>query len=372
MIDIRHLRKEYTNVTPLKDVNVHINKGDVISVIGPSGTGKSTLIRCLNMLDAPTSGEIIINGENILKKGYPIHLIRQKMGMVFQSFNLYEHLTVVENCMLAPMKLLGKSKQDAYNKAMELLAEVGLAKHSMHYPDQLSGGQKQRVAIARTLAMEPEIILFDEPTSALDPNMVCEVENVIKSLAQKGMTMIVVTHEMRFAKEIANRVFYMDQGGVYEDGTPEQIFENPQKERTIRFIRNLRVFEKEITEKKFDMYGCIGSLESFCKKNSVPISTIYRINQVFEELCVSTLIPHFPEKFKMYFSLECSQYGEDLRVVVKYDGEQFDVNQSDNLISLAILKHITDELKYSEISEDEYTNKVEITIKERRTEKNAD
>ena len=372
MIEIRHLRKEYPNATPLKDVNVHISRGDVISVIGPSGTGKSTLIRCLNMLDAPTSGEILINGENILQKGYPIHQVRQKMGMVFQSFNLYDHLTVVENCMLAPMKLLGKSKQEAYDKAMELLAMVGLSRQYMNYPDQLSGGQKQRVAIARTLAMEPEIILFDEPTSALDPNMVSEVESVIKSLAQKGMTMIVVTHEMRFAKEIANRVFYMDQGGVYEDGPPEQIFDNPQKERTIRFIRNLRVFEKVITEKKFDLYGFIGSMESFCKKNNVPISTIYRINQVFEELCVSTLMPQFGEQFKMYFSLECAQNGSDLRMVVKYDGPQFDFNQSEDLISLAILKHITDELSYSEIAEDGYTNKVEITIKERRGGKNAD
>ena len=211
MIKINHLRKEYANITPLKDVNVHIHKGDVISIIGPSGTGKSTLIRCINMLETPTSGEIWVGDECITDKKCNINKIRQKMGIVFQSFNLFNHMNIIENIMAAPMDLLGKSKQDAYDEAIELLRTVGLADKAFNYPDELSGGQKQRVAIARALAMEPEIILLDEPTSALDPTMVGEVQVVIKDLAKRGLTLMIVTHEMKFAREVANRVFYMDE-----------------------------------------------------------------------------------------------------------------------------------------------------------------
>lgn len=214
MITIRHLKKEYPGVTPLKDVNVEISRGDVISVIGPSGTGKSTLIRCLNLLEQPTSGEIIIDGEVITDKSCDVSRVRRKMGMVFQQFNLFPHMTVIENIMTAPVDLLGKSRQDAYDKGMELLRKVGLADKALVYPGGLSGGQKQRVAIARALAMEPEIILFDEPTSALDPTMVGEVQSVIRDLARQGNTMIIVTHEMKFAREVCNRVFYMDEGGI--------------------------------------------------------------------------------------------------------------------------------------------------------------
>ena len=217
MIEIKNLKKEYPNVTPLKDVSVKINDGDVISIIGPSGTGKSTLIRCINLLETPTSGQIILDGEDITAKGTDVRRIRQKMGMVFQSLNLFGHLTVIENLMLAPMDLQGKSKQKAYDKAVELLKRVGLANKALSYPDELSGGQKQRVAIARTLAMDPEVVLLDEPTSALDPTMVFEVQAVIRDLSKSGKTMIIVTHEMNFAKAISNRVFYMDEGGIYEE-----------------------------------------------------------------------------------------------------------------------------------------------------------
>ena len=239
MIRIEHLRKEYPTAVPLKDVNVEIHKGDVISVIGPSGTGKSTLIRCINLLDQPTSGKIFIDGEEITAKGSDVARIRRKMGMVFQHFNLFPHMTVIENIMAAPMDLLGKSKQEAYDKGIELLRKVGLADKALNYPDVMSGGQKQRVAIARTLAMEPEVILFDEPTSALDPEMVGEVLDLMKQLAQEGMTMVVVTHEMGFAREVADRVIFMCDGVIAEEGTPDEFFGNPKNPRLQQFLQSV-------------------------------------------------------------------------------------------------------------------------------------
>ena len=215
MIEIKHLRKEFDDETiPLKDINVTINNGDVISIIGPSGTGKSTLLRCINMLCEPTSGSIIVDGQDITKRGCNLNEVRKKMGMVFQSFNLFGHLTVIENIMNPQITLLGRSRQEAYDKAMYLLDSVGLSSKVFSYPDELSGGQQQRIAIARTLAMDPDIILFDEPTSALDPSMIGEVQSVIKVLAKSGRTMMIVTHEMDFARKISNRIFFMYDGTI--------------------------------------------------------------------------------------------------------------------------------------------------------------
>ena len=225
MIKIENLSKSYGDLEVLKNISVEINKGEVISIIGPSGCGKSTFIRCLNRLEEPTSGKIFIDGEEITGKNIKLHKLRMKMGMVFQSFNLFSHLTIIENIMLGPVNLLKMDRQTAYDEGMELLEMVGLGSTSLSYPDELSGGQKQRAAIARTLAMKPELVLFDEPTSALDPRMTSEVLAVIKKLAADGLTMMIVTHEMKFAKNVSNRVFYMDEKGIYEDGTPEQIFE---------------------------------------------------------------------------------------------------------------------------------------------------
>ena len=224
MLELRHLRKEYEDVTPLQDVNVTINDGDVISVIGPSGTGKSTLLRCINMLETPTSGEIIMDGQVINDGKCDINEVRKKMGMVFQSFNLFGHLTVIENIMNPQITLLGRSRQDAYDKAMELLSKVGLSSKVYSYPDELSGGQQQRIAIARTLAMDPDIILFDEPTSALDPSMIGEVQSVIRMLAKTGRTMMIVTHEMDFARKISNRIFFMDEGTFSFETAPFSFF----------------------------------------------------------------------------------------------------------------------------------------------------
>ena len=238
-ISVQNLVKKYGNNTVLNDISISIKEGDVVCIIGPSGSGKSTFLRCLNKLEEPTSGDIVIDGARLMDKNTDINLVRQHIGMVFQHFNLFPHLTVLENIILAPMDLKKASRDEAEKNAIRLLDMVGLADKKDMKPDNLSGGQKQRVAIARALAMNPDIMLFDEPTSALDPEMVGDVLNIMKDLAKQGMTMVIVTHEMGFAKEVANRVLFTDGGKFLEDGTPQQIFENPQNERTKDFLNKV-------------------------------------------------------------------------------------------------------------------------------------
>jgi ABC-type polar amino acid transport system ATPase subunit len=239
MIEINGLYKNFGNLEVLKDINKTINKGEVVAVIGPSGSGKSTFLRCINLLETPSKGEIIIDGKNILSSKTNVNKIRQKVGMVFQHFNLFPHKTVLQNLTLAPMKLKKISKTEAEKIAIDLLRKVGLEEKKDVYPNTLSGGQKQRVAIARALAMNPEVILFDEPTSALDPEMIGEVLDVIKKLAHEGMTMLLVTHEMGFARNVAKRVIFMDEGRILEDDIPENIFTNPKHERTKEFLNKV-------------------------------------------------------------------------------------------------------------------------------------
>ena len=236
MITVKNLSKSFGDLEVLKQIDYHVERGECVVVIGPSGSGKSTFLRCLNRLEEPTGGEIIFDGQNILDKKSDINKIRQKLGMVFQHFNLFPHLTVKQNITLAPTKLGLMNEAEADKTAMELLERVGLAEKADVYPVQLSGGQKQRVAIARSLAMKPKAMLFDEPTSALDPEMVGEVLDVMRSLAKEGMTMVIVTHEMGFAREVADRVIFMADGVITEEGTPEQIFDTPQQERTRAFL----------------------------------------------------------------------------------------------------------------------------------------
>ena len=220
----------------LKGIDCHIDKGECVCVIGPSGSGKSTFLRCLHLLETPTKGDIVIDDMHLTEKNFDVDAMRKRVGMVFQHFNLFPHLTILENVTLAPIRHKMMTEEQAKEKAMELLNRVGVGDKADNYPAQLSGGQKQRVAIARSLALSPEVMLFDEPTSALDPEMVGEVLEVMKQLAKEGMTMVVVTHEMGFAREVANRVFFMDGGGILEEGTPEQIFDHPQEERTKTFL----------------------------------------------------------------------------------------------------------------------------------------
>ena len=236
MIIVKDLKKDFGDLQVLKNINCHIEKGECVVVIGPSGSGKSTFLRCLNRLEEPTAGKIFFDGNNIMDKDSDINKVRQKLSMVFQHFNLFNHLTLLDNLMLSPVKQKLMSEADAKKKAMGLLERVGLAEKADNYPAQLSGGQKQRVAIVRSLMMEPKAILFDEPTSALDPEMVGEVLDVMKVLAKEGMTMVVVTHEMGFAREVADRVLFMSDGYITEEGTPEEIFDNPQQERTKAFL----------------------------------------------------------------------------------------------------------------------------------------
>ena len=241
IISVKGLEKHFDEgkLKALRGVSADIKRGEVVVVIGPSGSGKSTFLRCLNLLEEPTAGTVTVEGVNITDPKVNINKHREKMGMVFQHFNLFPHMTILKNMTLAPCKLLKKSKQEAEEKAMALLKRVGLADRANAYPSQLSGGQKQRIAIVRALCMEPQVMLFDEPTSALDPEMVGEVLDVMKQLAEEGMTMVVVTHEMGFAREVADRVIFMDEGHIIEEGTPEEIFNHPQQPRTQDFLKKV-------------------------------------------------------------------------------------------------------------------------------------
>ncbi|MFA6814818.1 MAG: amino acid ABC transporter ATP-binding protein [Lentisphaeria bacterium] len=238
MIDIKDLHKDFGSNQVLKGIDLHVSKKEVVVIIGPSGSGKSTLLRCMNYLEVPTSGKIVINGVE-LKENANINLIRKEIGMVFQQFNLFPHMTVLQNLMLAPMKVRDISKKEAKKTALELLTKVGLADKADAYPESLSGGQQQRVAIARALAMKPEALLFDEPTSALDPEMINEVLDVMKKLAEEGMTMVIVTHEMGFAREVGDRLIFMDEGIIVEQGNPTEIFNHPKEDRTKLFFSKI-------------------------------------------------------------------------------------------------------------------------------------
>ena len=320
LIEVKHLRKEYPNVVPLKDMNATVDEGEVVSIIGPSGTGKSTFIRCLNRLETPTSGQIIVDGVDMCAPDVDLPKMRQKMGMVFQNYALFNHKLVVENLMMAPMDLLGMSKQEAYDQALELLKLVGLRDKALSWPHELSGGQRQRVAIARGLAMNPKILLFDEPTSALDPQMVSEVLSVITNLAERGLTMLIVTHEMRFARDASSRVFFMDQGELWESGTPKQIFENPQRKETRDFVFRVRNWNWEIRSADYDYLAMQSSLQAFCARQFLGRHISLACQLVLEEVTSTLLIPlaqeHGIADPQIAYELSIGEGGEEADLLI--------------------------------------------------------
>ena len=361
MIELQHVEKRYPNVTPLKDVCAEIQDGEVISIIGPSGTGKSTLLRCMNRLETPTAGKIILDGEDITASGCRLSAVRQKMGMVFQNFNLFNTLTVIENVVAAPMDLKKVSKDEAWKEGMRLLRTVGLADRAYSYPDELSGGQKQRAAIARALAMDPSVILLDEPTSALDPTMVGEVQAVIRQLTVLGKTMIIVTHEMAFAKAISTRIFYMDEGVIFEAGTPEQIFDHPQKEKTRRFIRRLKVLELEIGSRTYDFLDMMSRIAEYGVRNQLPPQLTGHIQLVFEELVHQLILPKL-RKPEIRITIEYAADEEKAAMTVLYGSEPFNPLTSEDTLSLSVLKGITKDRQYSENSEGPEKNRITLLL----------
>jgi len=346
LISLSHVRKEFPNSVPLKDVSASICRGDIIAVIGPSGTGKSTLLRCINRLETPTSGDIIAFGNNVTDKKADLCALRLKVGMVFQSFNLFPHLTVIENIMLAPVELLKMDRQQAYNEGIALLDKVGLADRATRYPDELSGGQKQRVAIVRALAMHPEMLLFDEPTSALDPTMVGEVLAVIRGLSKRGYTMMIVSHEMKFARDVSNRVFYMDQGGIYEDGTPEQVFDAPVKDRTRAFVKKLKLFNYTIEKPSFDYIELSNAINTFGHIQLMTQQTLHGVLHLVEELVMEGIMKTAGVQLPAQLSIEYSENGE-ATIYLQYEGAQVNILDGLDTISTKMVRSIANDVEYS-------------------------
>lgn len=317
MIRIRDLKKSFGPVTVLAGINADVAKGECVSIIGPSGAGKSLFLRMVARLEKPDSGTIVINGTDITAKGTDINRVREKMGLVAQGFNLFSHLNVLDNITLAPRQLHNQTKAEAEARARELLALVGLSEKAQAMPGELSGGQQQRIAIARCLAMDPDIILFDEPTSALDPVMTREVLSIIRKLSDRGLTMLIVTHEMEFARETSDRVFFLSDGTIYEEGKPEDIFQNPVREKTRAFVRNLEILHFRITSRGYDLVAMNARIDWFCELHGLSPRHNYQIQLAVEELvtelftqCYATVEPdmdltidHRPEKNEIMLNI---------------------------------------------------------------------
>jgi polar amino acid transport system ATP-binding protein len=350
MIRTVNLCKRFGELTVFKDVNIHVQKGECVAVIGPSGTGKSVLFRTLAMLEKPDYGNVLVNGRDITLKDVNINKVRERFGMVYQGFHLFSHLNVLENITLAPLKVKKLGKTEAKNRAKELLSLVGLSDKHSSFPHQLSGGQQQRVAIARSLAMDPDIILFDEPTSALDPSMTGEVLAIIRKLAKSGLTMMISTHEMRFAKDVADRVFFMDEGGVYEEGTADQIFNNPKRERTRMFIRKLKVFSYSIISRGFDMVSMNVQIEMFCQKYNVEFKKINYIQLVLEELIIEVIGSLLKdEQPQIDFSIEFSEERDEIEITFTYRGKEFNpfvINDDEEHLGVILVTGISKSTNY--------------------------
>ena len=346
LVEIKNLTNRFGDNLIWENVNETIEKGDVVVIVGNSGCGKTTLLRCINMLETPTSGQIFIDGDEITAKGADIDKIRRKMGMVYQSFNLFSHLTVLENVIKAPMLLNKVPKEQAIKEGMEYLRMVGMQERADFMPDQLSGGQKQRVAIARCLAMKPEIILFDEPTSALDPTMVDEVLAVIRNLAKGGLTCVIVTHEMGFAKNVASKIIFLADQGIYEEAPPIEFFEHPKREKTVAFVRKLKTCTYESKVSDIDLYTLLAQVNTYCGKYAFPLKSANRVQLVVEELL--TCLQSMGKDGNMNLTVAYEDTTGKKEVVLRdkvCDGNILESEKMDEL-SAMIVKNCASEIKY--------------------------
>ena len=356
MIRLEHVMKEYEKITPLKDITTVINDGEVVSIIGPSGTGKSTLLIMVNGLEKPTSGKIYVDDIEVNDKNQKE--IAKKVGMVFQNYNLFSHLTVIENMMIAQVEILKRSKQEAYDRSIELLNEVGLKDRENSYPHELSGGQKQRVALARALAMDTKVLLLDEPTAALDPRLVSEVKDLILRIAKTGKTIMLVAHSMRLTRDVSDRILYLDEGIIYEEGTPKEIFENPKKINTQNFINNQNAIELMI-DRQDSFTDNSAALIEFCTKHDIRLKTANKILLIFEEVVREILFERYnaPEIiFKVNYKKD------SIDIDVKYNGEKFNIVDTKNDISLKLVEGLASSIDYSFNEGEEYKNALKIRL----------
>ena len=343
LIQVKGLKKSFGDLEVLKGIDLSVEQGERIAIIGGSGCGKSVFLRSLSMLEKPDSGQIFIDGQEITAKGAPVDTIRRSMGMVFQKFHLFSEMDVMDNLCLAPVKLKKMSRKEAEEKAMELLSQVGLASRAHAWSTVLSGGQQQRIAICRCLMMEPKVILFDEPTSALDPTMVGEVLAVIRMLAKRDIAMLIVTHEMNFAREVADRVLFFADGGIYEQGTPAELFDAPKGEKTIAFINKIKYFSYDIERKDFDLMQLQGGIQTFGRKYGLSEKKIYRLQICCEELVYEFLEHSYPNGGDISLHLDISYAEADKTTTIEMNcgGKQYDpFPQEDCGLGVTIVKHV--------------------------------
>ncbi|MBR0261516.1 MAG: amino acid ABC transporter ATP-binding protein [Selenomonadaceae bacterium] len=367
ILRIENLRKEYGEVIPLKNINLEVRRGEIISIIGGSGTGKTTFIRMINLLERPTAGKIFFAGKEITAGNFQPEKMRQRIGMIFQAFNLFDGLTVIENAIAAPVELKGLSKQESYDKAKKLFERVGLSDKLFNYPDELSGGQQQRAAIVRALMMEPEILLLDEPTSALDPTMVGEVLAVIRMLAKRDLTMLIVTHEMNFAREVADRILFFADGEIYEQGTPAEIFDAPKRPKTIDFIRRQKYFHYEIFSRHFDLPNMQGRIQTFLEKYGLGEKYLQRLQLCCEEIIFEMLGGCYDAGDKISMTLEIVYVEAEkiLEVILICDGRAYNpfekkISDDDDDWSLKILQGYAKNFSYAYV---DGANKISLSIK---------
>ena len=349
LIEVRGLKKSFGSLEVLKDVNLTVEQGERVAIIGSSGCGKSVFLRSLCLLEKPDAGQVFIDGQEITAKGARVNEIRRGMGMLHQQFHLFSEMNVMDNLCLAPTHILKMPRQEAEKKAMELLGLVGLANCADAWPTVLSGGQQQRIAICRCLMMEPKMLLFDEPTSALDPSMVGEVLAVIRMLAKRNMSMIIVTHEMNFAREVADRVLFFADGGIYEQGTPAEIFDTPKREKTISFIHKIKYFTYEIRERQFDLMRMQGGIQSFGEKYGLAPSHIFRLRLCCEELIYELLANCYPnrEDIDLNLSVSHAELDDVTQIDISCGGVRYNpFEQEEDNLGVTILKNMSRKLEY--------------------------